>query len=150
MFHVTRPGPKPTPTKLRIVRGDRPDRINTKEPKAPSTGPRCPSWLSPDAKKVWRRTTKQLESMKILSEADQDVIVAYVNAVVLYERATKIVDEVGVLVEGRRDGMVKNPAVQVQRDQAQLIRQLAGELGLTPSSRGRLVIEEAAEDDFLD
>lgn len=147
---MTRPGPKPAPTQLRIVRGDRPDRINTKEPKAPKSVPRCPAWLSADAKKIWRRTVKQLESMQILSEADQDVICAYVNAVVLYERATKIVDEVGVLVEGRRDGMVKNPAVQVQRDQAQLIRQLGSELGLTPSSRSRLVIEEAAEDDFLD
>jgi hypothetical protein len=30
---MTKPGPAPTPTHLRIIRGDRKDRINTKEPK---------------------------------------------------------------------------------------------------------------------
>jgi P27 family predicted phage terminase small subunit len=55
-----------------------------------------------------------------------------------------------VLVEGRRDGLVSNPAVRVQRDSAQLIRQLASELGLTPSSRSRLTVQEDDGDDFLD
>jgi P27 family predicted phage terminase small subunit len=88
--------------------------------------------------------------MGLLFEADQDIIAAYANAVLNYERATKIVDEMGILVEGRRDGLVSNPAVRVQRDSAQLIRQLASELGLTPSSRSRLTVKEEDGDDFLD
>lgn len=147
---MTTPGPKPTPTHLRIVRGVRPDRVNLAEPKPKKAKPKCPGWLSDDAKRVWRRTTKQLETMGLLYEADQDIIVAYANAVVNYERATRIVDEQGVLVEGRRDGQVSNPAVRVQRDCAQLIRQFASELGLTPSSRSRLTVREDDGDDILD
>lgn len=149
---MTRPGPAPTPTHLRVVRGDRKDRINTAEPKPKKQKPRCPDWLSDEAKAVWRRTTKQLDAMDILFAADTDIIAAYANAVVNYQRATELVDRSGVLVKGRRDGVVTNPAVRVQRDSAQLIRQLAGELGLTPSSRSRLSVdqENADERDLLD
>lgn len=139
------------PTHLRVVRGTRPDRINKNEPKPKKTKPRCPAWLSDEAKVVWRRTVKQLELMELLFEADQDIIVAYSNAVVNYQRATELVDRSGVLIKGRRDGVVTNPAVRVQRDAAQLIRQLAGELGLTPSSRTRLSVEnDGGNDLFLD
>ena len=144
---MARPGPAPTPTHLRVIRGVRPDRINTNEPKPAKSDPRCPSWLSKDAKAVWRRTAKQLKLMGLLYESDQDILAAYSNAVVNYQRATELVDSEGVLIEGRRDGVVTNPAVRVQRDSATLIRQLAGELGLTPSARTRLKADQDNSDD---
>ncbi len=148
---MARPGPAPTPTHLRVVRGDRKDRINTAEPKPKKAKPRCPAWLSKDAQAIWRRTAKQLDAMGILFEADQDILATYAVAVVNHQRATELVDQQGLLVEGRRDGLVTNPALRAQRDAAQLIRQLAGELGLTPSSRSRLTTEATADDgDFLD
>jgi P27 family predicted phage terminase small subunit len=149
---MAKPGPAPTPSHLRIVRGDRKDRINTNEPKPKKAKPKCPSWLSKEAKAVWRRTSAQLDAMGLLFEADQDILAAYSVAVVTYQQATKLVEEQGVLVEGRRDGWVTNPAVRVQRDQATLIRMLASEMGLTPSSRTRLKAEESSdeEDNFLD
>lgn len=146
---MSRPGPAPTPTHLRVVRGVRTDRINKNEPKPKTTKPKCPTWLSDEAKVIWRRTAKQLDQMGLLFEADQDVIVAYVNAVVNYQRATELVDRSGVLIKGRRDGVVTNPAVRVQRDAAQQIRMLAGELGLTPASRTRLKAEETSDDSAI-
>ncbi len=136
-----------------MLRGDRKDRINTAEPKPRKQRARVPAWLSPDARAVWQRTAKQLDAMGLLYAADEDVIVAYVHAVVNYRKATKIVEELGLLVEGRRDGLVTNPAVRVQRDAATLIRMLAAELGLTPSARSRLSVEEGSDgdaDDLLD
>jgi P27 family predicted phage terminase small subunit len=149
---MAKPGPAPTPTHLKIIRGDRKDRINKSEPKPDKTKePKMPDWLSDDAKKVWKRTLKQLRAMGLLFEADQDVIVAYVNAVVNYQKASELVDRSGVLIKGRRDGVVKNPAVQIQRDAATLIRMLAGELGLTPSARTRLKADNSDDSaDFLD
>lgn len=149
---MARPGPAPTPSHLRIVRGDRKDRINTSEPKPKRAKPKCPTWLSKQAKAVWRRTATQLDAMGLLFEADQDILAAYAVAVVTYQEATKLVEQEGILIEGRRDGMVTNPAVRVQRDQATLIRMLASEMGLTPSSRTRLKAEENddATDDLLD
>jgi P27 family predicted phage terminase small subunit len=94
--------------------------------------------LSDEAKAEWRKTVKQLKAMGVLFESDQDLIAAYANALVNYRKATLMVDAEGLLIEGRRDGMVTNPAVRVQRDSAQLIRQLAQEFGLSPSSRTRI------------
>lgn len=148
---MARPGPAPTPTHLRVVRGVRTDRINKSEPQPKQNEPKCPTWMSREAKAVWKRTAEQLRTMGLLFEADQDVLAAYVAAVVNFQKATKIVDTEGVVVEGRRDGMVTNPAVRVQRDAAQQIRMLAGELGLTPASRTRLKAEETSDDsDILD
>jgi P27 family predicted phage terminase small subunit len=149
---MTRPGPAPTPTHLRIIRGDRKDRINTNEPTPPKTKPKCPKWLSNEAQKIWKRTSKQLEAMGLLFEADQDILNSYCIAVDTYQQATKLVNEQGVLVEGRRDDFVTNPAVRIQRDQATLIRMLGSELGLTPSSRTRLKALDSDDDtkDFLD
>jgi P27 family predicted phage terminase small subunit len=148
---MARPGPAPKPTHLKVVRGERKDRINSKEPKPKKSKPKCPTWVSKDAKAIWKRTADQLEAMGLLYEADQDILTSYAIAVVTYKQATQLVDQQGVLIEGRRDGLVTNPAVRVQRDQATLIRMLASELGLTPSSRSRLKAEEAEDgDDFFD
>ena len=148
---MTKPGPAPLPTHLKIVKGTvRKDRINSNEPKPKHKIPRCPEWLSEDAKKIWKRTTAQLKSMGILYEADIDIIVAYCNAVVNYQKASLIVDQSGVLIKGRRDSVVTNPAVRVQRDAATLIRMLASELGLTPSARSRISLESNDADDILD
>jgi len=145
-------GPAPLPTHLKIVRGTaRPDRINKKEPKAKTGTPRCPEWLSDEAKVVWKRTVAQLKQMGTLSVADVDLIAAYCNAVVTYQKATDLVDKSGVLIKGRRDGVVTNPAVRIQRDAATLIRQLGAEFGLSPSSRTRIQTDSGEDDtDFLD
>jgi P27 family predicted phage terminase small subunit len=147
---MAKPGPQPTPTHLRVVRGERKDRINTQEPKPKKKKPKCPDFLSDEAKVIWRRTAKQLEQMGMLYEADQDILAAYANAVQNYVKASELVDRSGVLIKGRRDGVVTNPAVRVQRDSATLIRMLAGELGLTPSARTRLKADQNDTDDFLD
>lgn len=147
---MTIPGPKPKPTHLRIVQGDRPDRINKAEPRPSAKPPRAPEWLGEDAKKVWRRTVTQLKAMGIASEADRDLLAAYCTTVVNLQRATEIVDRTGIMVKGRRDGVVKNPAVQIQRDAAQLVARLAAEFGLSPSSRTRLRSTDATEHDIGD
>jgi P27 family predicted phage terminase small subunit len=88
--------------------------------------------------------------MNLLYEADQDILTAYANAVANYQKATELVDRSGVLIKGRRDGVVTNPAVRIQRDAATLIRMLGSELGLTPSARTRLKAEDDTANDFLD
>ena len=144
---MPRPGPVPLPTHLKVLKGVRADRVNTAEPKPARVPPACPTWLSNETKREWRRVTKQLATMDLLYAADLDIIVAYAQAVVTYRQATKLVEEQGLLVPGRRDDFVTNPAVRIQRDSAQLIRQLAGELGLTPSSRSRLSVQEETAND---
>ena len=148
---MAKTGPAPIPTHLKLVRGTaRKDRINKNEPTPKKVIPKCPTWLNADAKKIWKRTAEQLKDMGVLFESDQDLLAAYAIAVDNYIKATRLVDTEGLLVEGRRDGQVTNPAVRVQRDAAQLMRQLAAEFGLTPSSRTRISSEGGKSDGGID
>jgi P27 family predicted phage terminase small subunit len=90
--------------------------------------------------------------MGLLYACDGDSLAAYCEAVVRHQKACEIVNTTGILVEGRRDGMVKNPAVQVVRDCEATIKAFAQEFGLTPSARTRLKTTEETSstlDDLL-
>jgi P27 family predicted phage terminase small subunit len=64
------------------------------------------------------------------------VLRLYCDAVVRYNEAAALLEKSGPLVRGVRAGeLVKNPLHQVVRDNATLVRTLAGDLGLSPSSR---------------
>ena len=131
-------GPKGTPTKLRVLRGDRKDRINTNEPDAPEGEPEPPAEMSAEVRAVWDYTLEQLAVMKLASPADRDALVCYCEAVVIHRKASRLLAKSNVLVTvNARTGQVavRNPAVQVQRDAAATIRVYAREFGLTPSGR---------------
>jgi P27 family predicted phage terminase small subunit len=60
----------------------------------------------------------------------------YCEAVVRYEQAARLLSQSAPLIRGRRGAeLVKNPLHQVVRDNAPLVRALAGDLGLTPAAR---------------
>jgi P27 family predicted phage terminase small subunit len=131
-------GPAPAPTGLRLVRGDRKDRINLDEPQAREGLPQCPIDAAPEVHEVWNYTLEQLEHMKIVTLADRDALYAYCEAVVLHRAASRLLATQGFIMEGLHGGFVKNPAHQIQRDAAQMIRAFAQEFGLTPSARSTI------------
>lgn len=131
-------GPKSTPTNLRILKGERKDRINTDEPVPPDGLPDPIDELSPEVRAVWDYTLAALASMKLATPADRDTLIAYCEAVVTHRKASALLAKSNVLVPmATRRGKVavRNPAVQIQRDAAMLIRILGREFGLTPSGR---------------
>ena len=57
-------GPKPKPTKLKLLEGNPGRRpINDKEPKPKERLPQCPTHLSEEAKREWQRTGKRSASI---------------------------------------------------------------------------------------
>jgi P27 family predicted phage terminase small subunit len=131
------PGPKPVPTKLRLLRGEtRPSRINRNEPQPAVGDPRYPGMLSREAKAEWRRLIKALPA-GLLTPADRQVMSVAAQAWYRWYLATVAVNETGILIEGER-GLVKNPAIQVARDAEQTLRQCWAELGLSPAARQRI------------
>lgn len=129
-------GPAGKPTNLRMLHGDRKDRINTDEP-IPADGlPELPDGVSDEVATVWEYTVAQLAAMHCVSPADRDPLLAYCEAVVTHRRASRMLARSNVIAKAAKgDGVVKNPLVQVQRDAAILIRILGREFGLTPSAR---------------
>jgi P27 family predicted phage terminase small subunit len=129
-----RRGPRPAPSALKRARGVRPDRINEAEP-VPSDGlAPCPDYLSSGAQAVWDRLAPDLSRRGVLTTWDADVFALYCDLVDLAWRAREHL-ELGLLVKGRRDGVITTPAWRIYRDAIAEIRALAQEFGLTPSAR---------------
>jgi P27 family predicted phage terminase small subunit len=137
-------GFQPAPTSLKLLHGTRPDRVNTNEPV-----PQCtidpaerPEHLSEEAGIVWDRLAPQLAQKRLLTDWDRDAFVVFCEAVITHRRATKLMDQ-AILVRGLGgSGLVRNPAHQIVRDSAQIIRGFAQEFGLTPAARSGISIQQ--------
>lgn len=132
-------GPKPAPTALKLVRGTKPSRINRREPIPPKGAIECPSWLSVDAKREWRKHAASLEEAGLLSVWDVDLFAQWCEAVVLARRARKELGQrKSLLIKGQRGGDVKHPALQIVKDAVETMMRLSVRFGFDPSSRSQL------------
>ena len=144
MVAVARGGRAPKPTALRLLDGGHPERINQHEP-APSPGsPLPPEEMSGAARRVWDYTLAELDVMGVASPADRDSLACYCEAVVNHRKSSALLAKSDVLVRGVLGNPVRNPALAVQRDSAELIRKFAQEFGLTPSARSRIEVRAGA------
>ena len=83
-------GRKPKPTHLKLLEGEpNKDRINFDEPKFKPKAPKCPSWLSVEAKHEWNRLAPELERLGLLTGADMAMFASYCSAVGKLEWAEK-------------------------------------------------------------
>lgn len=143
-----RRGPAPTPTKLKVLRGNPGKRkLPTNEPEPTPGAPSMPDWLSAEAKREWKRVVPELLKVGLLTVVDRAVLAAYCQAHAELVWATAEVERKGRIVEVpvvNRVGDVvgeklrEHPAVRMQRDAFGRVKQFLGEFGLSPSSRARL------------
>jgi len=137
-------GPSPEPRALKLLKGTRKDRINDSEPLPRSVLPVCPDDVAPEVREVWDYTLAELVAMRTAAAADRDALLCYCHAVVTHRKACRLLKSSDVLMKGRYDAVVRNPAVAIQRDAAFAIRQFAQEFGLTPSARTRIEVDQDA------
>jgi P27 family predicted phage terminase small subunit len=130
-------GRPPKPTALKLLHGDRPDRINASEPQPRDVRPEPPDDLSDAELAEWHRVVIELHAMGLAFAADRDIIRAYCSAVVAHAAACRMLFTAGVIIRGRDGQPVRNPAAILVRQQADLLRHCAHELGLTPAARVR-------------
>jgi P27 family predicted phage terminase small subunit len=145
-----RRGPAPTPTKVKILRGEtRPSRVNYREPIPSSNVPKMPADMDAEAKVVWRRVISSMGHTGVIRVPDADILRCYCEAVSRYAQAARLYAGSGPLVR-HAGGLVKNPLHQVVRDDSDQIRLFARELGLSPSARAGLRVEPEHAHDFID
>lgn len=144
-------GPIPAPTALKLIKGERESRINRNEPVARDIPPECPGDVSPAVRAIWDYTVAELTAMHIACSADRDALMCYCEAVVTHRRASVLLAKSDVLIKGLHGTPIRNPALTVQRNSAQIIRAFAQEFGLTPSARTRIEVrgtDDGADDIF--
>ena len=134
------PGPRKTPTPLKLMRGTVSKRAAKAEPQPPAISkiPPAPAHLDEVAREEWARVAHDLISSGILTSVDlgalQTYCIAYSHAV--YAELT-YQEHLGT-VAFTKAGMAVSPYFRAAVDAGNALLKAAAELGMTPASRGKV------------
>jgi P27 family predicted phage terminase small subunit len=131
-------GRKPTPTALKVLRGNpgkRPLPENEPTPKGEAV---APEWLSPSAALHWPVVARQLESSGVLTSMDAQALALYCEAFARWQDANGLLAKTGLVVPGQKGMLTQNPAVHIANAAFDQMRRMLIEFGMTPSSRSRV------------
>jgi len=140
-------GRKPKPTALKVLEGNPGKRpLNMNEPKPEKKAPKCPSWLEPEAKKEWRRMSKQLEELGVLTQVDAAAFAGYCQAYARWKEAEEFLSKHGTIFKTPSGYIQQVPQVSIAQTYLKIMRDFCSEFGLTPSSRSRIAVDNAVKD----
>lgn len=94
--------------------------------------PPCPRWLTPEARREWKRVVKVMTEAKTITVLDLGILASYCEAFATVERATQAIARA---VERGEDP--DKAEARLLRATTQ-VRQYAMQLGFTPASRPRV------------
>jgi phage terminase small subunit len=121
-------GQRPKPVALRLLNGNAGKRpINAQEPRIRTCTTEPPEWLTDVARAHWSRLAPLLSDAGVLKESDRDLLATYCTTFTEYVEAIRAGEKVSMTTVGQ-------------------LRQLMGELGMTPSARARIVADREPED----
>ena len=132
-------GRRPLPTSFKVLTGTaRADRRNDHEPKPEPEVPPCPAHLSPEAKKEWKRLSKELHALGLLALVDRGALALYCTAWGRWVEAEQALRQHGVLVKSPNGYPMQSPYLAVANKAMEQMRLLLTEFGMSPSSRTRV------------
>lgn len=135
-------GRKPKPTALKELEGNPGKRaLNKNEPKPLSKAPNCPKWLENDAKKEWRRLSKQMEQLGILTEVDMAAFAGYCQSYARWKAAEEFISKNGAIVRTPSGYWQQVPQVSMAQQYLKQMNKFCEQFGLTPASRSRIVAD---------
>lgn len=140
-------GRKPTPTALKLVKGNPGKRaVNKKEAKVDLARPMPPEFLNDDAKVEWGRVVDKLYSAGLMTELDRSVLAAYCQAYGRWAQAERALARMAerdtvnsaLMVKTTNGNAVQNPLVgTANKAKADMVR-YALEFGMSPSARSKV------------
>ncbi|NUP21599.1 MAG: phage terminase small subunit P27 family [Streptomyces sp.] len=144
-----RRGPAPKPTALRVLQGDRSDRINRDEPQPSELDIVAPDWLPDAAVEVWETLADDLITKGVLTAWDVEAFANWCDAVARRRDAAGHVDAEGAVTEqpvfnknGEQTGvrLAKSPWLMALDAADAQVQRYGARFGLTPSDRAQLKI----------
>jgi len=142
-------GRRPKPTALKKLQGNPGRRpLNELEPKPARGLPPCPDFLQGEARRHWDEIGPQLEAMGVLAEIDGTMLAAYCQAYAQWRDALEKL-KLGTIIKAPSGYPVLSPYCYLANKAMQIMRGIAQEFGMTPSSRSRLKMEKPAEENPL-
>ena len=140
-------GPKPIPTKLKVLRGNPGQhKLNKNEPKPPPGAPPRPDYLNAAEQKIWNRLTKDACEAGLLTSLDGGVLEVHVTALANMAKLKPEIEK-GFILKGKKGGYYQNPYVAVYNKEREFAMKSGGELGYTPSSRSRVTVTKPKQEE---
>lgn len=155
-------GPKPMPNNVRILTGNRGKKSVRNNAGIISPGieiPDCPTHLSVEAKKEWKRITPELLKMRIITQVDRATLEVYCENYALWIQACKAIndnqkkhksDDGAGLIDLTPNGFKQMSVwLQIRNRAAQEMRSAAAEFGMTPANRVKIQQAQVPEQNDL-
>ena len=126
------------------------------EVKAPDDDIKVPTFLSKKEQKKFEEIKKTLVDIKIMSNLDSDILARYIQMETQFEKITKQINKIKFAIDKKKDIAADEQIMQQTADFYTLSKlqirymkacnECARELGLTISSRCKLVVPKPKED----
>jgi len=144
------PGRTPKPTALKKLQGNPGKRkLNAREPKVSGKKPRCPSHLSTEAKREWRRIVDELHRIGVLDVIDKAALAHYCQSWGRWVQTELELAGEPLVVESDKGNLYQNPLYSAARQAAKDMLEAAREFGMTPASRTRIKVDRGEEEPSL-
>jgi P27 family predicted phage terminase small subunit len=146
-------GRKPKPTAMKVLEGNPGKRpLNENEPKPEKKAPKCPAWLEPEAKKEWKRMTKTLEAIGVLTQVDATAFAGYCQAYARWKEAEEFLSKHGTIFKTPSGYIQQVPQVSIAQTYLKIMKDFCSEFGLTPAARSRISVSttEGSNDDAME
>jgi P27 family predicted phage terminase small subunit len=146
-------GPRSAPTSLKIVKGERPDRINHAEP-IPSGEAEPPEWLQGEGLEIWNHYAPDLIAKKVLTGWDGEGFAVWCSWATAHREAVRDIARLGELIDvpvfdrhGNHvgDKIDRNPACITRREASDQLLRYGARFGLTPSDRTAIKVDSGAK-----
>ena len=138
------------PTKLHILHGNPGKRPLPKGEPQPALGiPSRPEWLSPEAKREWRRVVPEPHRLGLLAKIDRALLASYCDCWGRYVEAVKDLRENGTTFTTDKGYQGPRPSVGIAQKALQQMMQLSARFGFTPADRAKLALPEPEVEDPL-
>lgn len=158
------PGPKRKPTVLKKLDGDiHKERWTKNEPQPKEGIPTCPAHLTGPSRTEWRRITKELSELGLLTNIDRAALAAYCSAYGRWVKAERAISRIedkfkdvpnagnGLAYQTSNGNWVVQPLVSVANKALEMMHKFLTEFGMTPASRSRIDLDKGkSKEDELD
>jgi P27 family predicted phage terminase small subunit len=99
---------------------------------------RCPPWLDPAARKVWRGLLAELDQLELVTNLDVAALAVLADAIARHREAAALVARDGTVITPEGGRPMQNPGVLIVAKYAGIIRQYGAAFGLDPAARAKL------------
>ena len=134
-------GPRPTPTVLKLMRGNPGKRPINRGELRPTSAPTCPDppgFVTGYAADEWRRVAPELHRNGLLTVLDETIFAVYCVTYGRWRLAEEMLAAEDLVAAGSTRNKVVNPILRIAVEAARDVIRYGNEFGLTPSARARV------------